>query len=926
MIEKIKGISITGRCFSNEASLMFFPNSNDRISIIYGKNGSGKSTISDGFLCLSDSHSPTDLSASLFDETKTDIALSTGSRIFVFNEKYIDDNVKIDADGLGTIILLGGQVDLQAEIDRYIDLARTAKIAYDAAQTTLDQYSQNSNPISPNYHLDRIKKTLQSAWAVNDAAIKGNKINSKVTEGVIKEICELTIPETAAQLQKQYDETRILLEKVSDTAVSYPTPIYPISITANFENELCSLLSKSVEQPVLTERETLILAAIQGGKQSIIEAAQKDFTNASTSVCPYCYRPIDEAYKHGLIESINRVLNKDVDAHKAELRSIRFPVLTEDYRGFTDLDPKLVELIIAQRDVCIGIIERYKSAIQEKENSIYTPISTSALGLEKSITKLNTLLKELENKREEFSDAIKKRKSLVLNLISLNKKIAHLQIEQMYRDYQKQMRARKSAESNLILKQKCYMETASHLNELEQRKANVGLAINSINNALDYVFFSHGRLSIELRGDKYFLKSNGKDVKPKNVSLGERNIIALCYFFTQILSNQEVKKLYQNEQLVVIDDPVSSFDFENKVGIISFIRYQVNRIIRGNSNSKVLILSHDLATVFDLNKAMKEICQSTKGIAKITATTYSSLELCDHSLKPFLRQRSEYGDMLSRIYRYANGESNEDKLVIGNTMRRALEAFSTFTYRKSIDEVLYFQGVLNELGEHSSYFENLMCRLVLHGESHFEEQVYNLHDDANFYEFISDNEKVRTAKDILCFMYLLNNHHIEAYMKDVPGAINTIKTWTRNIPKNAAFEIQEPALQREIPLYDLPLSAGNGVQMFDESMPFNIFRTTEKNCDFALRVSGDSMEPDIPNHSIVLIKKSDIVSEGKIGAFFLNGEVYCKRLSHQNKKTLLCSNNPQYPPIDVLENDTLTTYGQVVKTIFPEELNTPKSK
>ena len=72
--------------------------------------------------------------------------------------------------------------------------------------------------------------------------------------------------------------------------------------------------------------------------------------------------------------------------------------------------------------------------------------------------------------------------------------------------------------------------------------------------------------------------------------------------------------------------------------------------------------------------------------------------------------------------------------------------------------------------------------------------------------------------------------------------------------------------------------------MFDESMPFDIFRTTEKNCDFALRESGDSMEPDIPNHSIVLIKKTDIVSEGKIGAFFLNGEVYCKRLSHQNKK------------------------------------------
>lgn len=36
---------------------------------------------------------------------------------------------------------------------------------------------------------------------------------------------------------------------------------------------------------------------------------------------------------------------------------------------------------------------------------------------------------------------------------------------------------------------------------------------------------------------KYYLKSRGKDVKPKNVSQGERNIIALCYFFLQIASN-----------------------------------------------------------------------------------------------------------------------------------------------------------------------------------------------------------------------------------------------------------------------------------------------------------------------------------------------------------------------------------------------------
>lgn len=153
----------------------------------------------------------------------------------------------------------------------------------------------------------------------------------------------------------------------------------------------------------------------------------------------------------------------------------------------------------------------------------------------------------------------------------------------------------RAAEAKLQTKQKEVNETSEHLKALELQKSNVGLAIENINNALDYVFFSHGRLSIELKNDKYYLKSNGNDVKPKNVSLGERNIIALCYF-TQILANQDIEKLYQNEELVVIDDPISSFDFENKVGISSFLRYQTKNILVGNSKSKILFLTHDLLT------------------------------------------------------------------------------------------------------------------------------------------------------------------------------------------------------------------------------------------------------------------------------------------------------------------------------------------
>ena len=103
MIEKVKGLSICGRCFSKKTNLTFFPNDNDRIAIVYGKNGSGKSTISDGFSQIASGEDTEELSASLIDRADNEIDLVPESKIFVFNEKYIDENVKIDADGLGLL-------------------------------------------------------------------------------------------------------------------------------------------------------------------------------------------------------------------------------------------------------------------------------------------------------------------------------------------------------------------------------------------------------------------------------------------------------------------------------------------------------------------------------------------------------------------------------------------------------------------------------------------------------------------------------------------------------------------------------------------------------------------------------------------------------------------------------------------------------
>ena len=74
-------------------------------------------------------------------------------------------------------------------------------------------------------------------------------------------------------------------------------------------------------------------------------------------------------------------------------------------------------------------------------------------------------------------------------------------------------------------------------------------------------------------------------------------------------------------------------------------------------------------------------------------------------------------------------------------------------------------------------------------------------------------------------------------------------------------------------------------------------------------------KPTIKNESIVLIQQCESLEDLEIGAFFLNGEVFCKRLQHIDKITFLMSDNDSYSPIQINEDDDLKTFGKVIEVI-----------
>lgn len=110
--------------------------------------------------------------------------------------------------------------------------------------------------------------------------------------------------------------------------------------------------------------------------------------------------------------------------------------------------------------------------------------------------------------------------------------------------------------------------------------------------------------------------------------------------------------------------------------------------------------------------------------------------------------------------------------------------------------------------------------------------------------------------------------------------------------------------------YGMPASAGTGT-FLDNETPESIlvYESREAEAaDFALSISGDSMEPEFHNGDKVFVKEQPTIDEGEIGIFIINGDAFIKQLG----KKCLISLNPNYKPIPLHADDSIYCCGKVL--------------
>ena len=790
MIEDIKGIKVSGKKFVAPCSFSLFENKQDRVTVLFGRNGSGKSTLAEAFKVPAPGCSDARLSASLILTDGTEHALVPSSDgtydnlIAVFDEKYIDRTIRLrqTAEGLGTIVLFSDLGDVDEKIKDENAKLDAKKDEIKKVDVELAKYADDTQAISPFYHWNRLVESLKRTWAEDDRKARGNTIKSKVSETVALEIAGLQcqtpkqdIDKAIAKIAKDIES----VEKVGD--IGCVPPLALLDAGGFNEAELVKLLNRTVEKPELNEREKRILVLIQKGTGRIDEV-KKEFTNAETAYCPFCFRDINETEKDELLKSVEKVLCREVEDYKDSIAAVVFPKFEFNDDPYDLVDHTLVAEIKSAIQECCATVELYKKDCASKRDNVFQNTVFTTRNLSGLLVSVNTKMALLEQKRNSLITAAREKVELQNRLIRLYKERASHLIASDYKMYKKQAAEQKDKEKTKkkLEEEKSIIER--NISTLEAKKAGTEIAVEYINRALSYIFVSDKRFTVEPLNGSYILKSNGFNILPRDVSTGERNILALAYFFVDMMSGCEVKEFFTKERLVVIDDPVSSYDHENKIGVYSFLMRMFEKILIGNVNSKIVMLTHDMHTVLNLSRALatlsKKVLGSKKTIKYFELTSKGTLESLN------VENRNEYSCMLWDVYKFAKNPSDAANAVtIGNEMRRVLEAYSTFLYRMDFLDLFRGEVVKDKLDTLSPYFSARMDRMILHGESHMEDRAAILTVDGDPVEVFTDSEKQQTAKDVLCLLHLLDEEHVKQHFVhgNYVDAVADIEKWLEEI-------------------------------------------------------------------------------------------------------------------------------------------------
>lgn len=192
-----------------------------------------------------------------------------------------------------------------------------------------------------------------------------------------------------------------------------------------------------------------------------------------------------------------------------------------------------------------------------------------------------------------------------------------------------------------------------------------------------------------------------------------------------------------------------------------------------------------------------------------------------------------------------------------------------------------------------------------------------------------ENGKATPTEDNLIRLAKVLGVNSEYFMKH--SEIINIYSQLNKVNKNKVIEYSSellgeqvsPGLDTTIELFAYKtyegLSAGTGFSYFGDGEYTMTYFTEDISHDFASWVVGDSMEPELPNGDVVLIKQTTFIDDGQIYAVEFCNQTYVKKVYRNKTYLRLVSINEKYDDIFAPYEENPRIIGKIVGHFTPVE-------
>ena len=279
-------------------------------------------------------------------------------------------------------------------------------------------------------------------------------------------------------------------------------------------------------------------------------------------------------------------------------------------------------------------------------------------------------------------------------------------------------------------------------------------------NTFSSIVFGENSISVECVEEGYEIFKGKEKVVPSSLSMGEQNVLSLCYFFAQMMDGEEygsIEKFLTGNRIIILDDPLSSFDFGNKYGVIQLLDYVMKLMSKSESKSKLIIMTHDPETAIELSKI---------AIGRLGGEKVKCCEISNNDENMPLKNVKfdgidEYKNILGKMYGIAVGEEGVE-MPTPNEVRRVWEAFlrfelgvSSVSDRKAIEKI---RDYYDEESAEYEFLDSFMSYTFIHQDSHSASQM--LFFNFSLFPVLSDEDFKKHIRQIICFIHIVSPLHI----------------------------------------------------------------------------------------------------------------------------------------------------------------------